>query len=145
MAGAFESFVQTELPLRPFAPNDGNQESIAIRRGQGPRQMLFLDLADGQVLARVDGTLKGVALNNLETGGGGRYFVADIAAGSEQSTWTLEHNLNSFNCVVQAYQLNEDNSFSALIPDAINLLNANAVELKFSTAIAGKAVLSFVD
>lgn len=145
MAGAFESFVQTELPLRPFAPNDGNAESIAIRRGPGPRQMLFLDLADGQVLARVDGTLQGVTLNNLESGGGGRYFVSDVAAGSEQSTWTLSHNLNSKNCVVQAYQLNEDDSLSAIIPDGIKIVDANTVELKFSTAIAGKAVLSFVD
>jgi hypothetical protein len=145
MAGAFEAFVQSELPLRPFAPEDGLQESIAIRRGQGPRQMKFLDLSDGQVLARVDGELRGVALNNLESGGGGRYFVADVAEGSEQSTWTLAHGLNSFNCVAQVYQLNAEGGYSAMIPDAINLLDANTVELKFSTAVAGKAILSFVD
>lgn len=149
MAGtSFEQFVQTELPLRPFAPADGNQEAIAIRRGQGPRQLQFIDLVDDQVLARVDGVLKGVTLNNMAgpgPAGGVRYFIADIAIGSEQSTWTLAHNLNSFNCVVQAYQLNPDGTFQSVIADSIRLVDANTVELKFSTPIAGKAILSFVD
>ena len=149
MAGAFEAFVQSELPLRPFAPTDGNQESIAIRRGEGPRQLQFLDLQDGQVLARVDGEMRGVSINNMGTGngmvGGVRHFVANVDAGNEISTWNLTHNLDSFNCVVQVYQLNADNSYSAMIPDSITLLDADTVELKFSTAVAGKAILSFVD
>lgn len=147
MAGAFESFVQQELPLRPFTAADGNQEGIAIRRGVGPRQMQFLDITDGQVLARVGGVLQGVTISNLEGGnaGGVRHFIADVAEGSEQSTWTLTHNLNSFNCVAIVYQKNGDGSYNQVIPDALKLVSANVIELKFSMAIAGKAVVSFVD
>lgn len=149
MASAFESFMQTELPLRPFAPSDGNQEAIAIRRGQGPRQMLFLDLQDSQVLGRVNGTLQGVTIANLNpdtgTAGGIRHFVADVAKGSEQSTWTLMHNLNSNNFVYQIYQLNDDGTLNSIIPDSVSISDANTVVMKFAAAIAGKAVLSFVD
>lgn len=149
MAGsAFEQFVQTELPLRPFAPSDGNQEAIAIRRGQGPRQMQFLDLEDGQVLARVNGVLQGVTLSGMSGNGklgGVRYMVLDVADGSAASTWTLTHNLGSFNCIAQAYQKNGDGSFQSVLPDLIKLVDNNTVEMKFSTPIAGKAILSFVD
>jgi hypothetical protein len=149
MAGsAFEQFVQQELPLRPFTPTDGNLESIPVRRGQGPRQLQFIDLTDGQVLARVNGQLQGVTLNNLDgngNAGGVRHFIADVAEGSEMSTWTLVHNLASFNCVVQAYQLNVDGSYQSVIPDLIKLVDNDTVELKFSMPIAGKAILSFVD
>ena len=149
MAGsAFEQFVQQELPLRPFTPNDGNQESVAIRRGQGPRQMQFIDLEDNQVLARVNGVLQGVTLSGMEGNGklgGVRYMVLDVATGSAASTWTLTHNLDSFNCVVQAYQLNEDGSYQSVIPDLVKLVDTDTVEMKFSTPIAGKAILSFVD
>jgi hypothetical protein len=149
MASAFEAFMQTELPLRPFTPTDGNAESIAIRRGQGPRQMTFLDLQDGQVLARVNGVLQGVTVNNIGTdsgsAGGVRHYTADVAKGNEQSTWTLNHGLNSKNFVYQIYQLNDDNTLNSIIPDSVLISDANTVVLKFAMAMAGKAVLSFVD
>lgn len=148
MAGAFESFVQQELPLRPFAATDGNQEAIAVRRGVGPRQMIFLDITDGQVLGRVGGVLQGVTINGMTgngNAGGVRHSVVDVASGNEQSTWTISHNLNSFNCISQVYMLNGDGSLQFVLPDSIKLVDANTVELKFSTPIAGKAILSFVD
>lgn len=150
MAGAFEAFVQQELPLRPFAATDGNQESIAIRRGMGPRQMQFLDIDDGQVLAKVDGVMMGVTLSGGGIDGNGqmggvRKFVLDVASGSELSTWTIAHNLNSRNFVWQVYSLNQDGSHNSIIPDSVKIVDSNNVELKFSTPIAGKAILSFVD
>ena len=148
MAGAFESFVQQELPLRPFAAEDGGQETIAIRRGQGPRQMVFLDLQDGHVLMRKDGVLQGVPINGVSGDGpigGVRYFISNVAQGNEQSTWTVTHSMNSFNCVAQVYQDNLDGSMSSVIPDALKLVDANTVQLKFSVPIAGKLILSFVD
>lgn len=148
MAGAFEAFVQQELPLRPFVPEDGAQETIAIRRGQGPRQMSFLQLEEGQVVVFKGGQIVGVPIKGLDSDGpigGVRHFVADVAVGEEQSTWNLAHNLNSFNCVAQVYQMNEDGSLQSVIPDSIKLMDTNTVELKFSTPIAGKAILSFVD
>lgn len=42
---AFNDFVQTELPLRPFAAEDGPQGSIPVREGPGPRQVVFKTLA----------------------------------------------------------------------------------------------------
>lgn len=42
---AFNDFVQTELPLRPFAAEDGAQGSIPVREGPGPRQIVFKTLA----------------------------------------------------------------------------------------------------
>jgi hypothetical protein len=95
-----------------------------------------------------NGEITGVPIKGLDGSGpigGVRNFVADIEIGSELATWTLAHNLNSFNCVAQVYQLNEDGSMQSVIPDSLKLLNANSVELKFSTPIAGKAILSFVD
>lgn len=148
MAGAFESFVQQELPLRPFASEDGNQETIAIRRGQGPRQMVFLDLQDGHVLVRKDGVLQGVPIQGIGGEGpigGVRHFIVDVAEGSEQSTWNVTHSMNSFNCVAQVYQKNLDGSMQSVIPDSLKLMDANSVQLKFSVPIAGKVILSFVD
>lgn len=147
MAGAFESFVQNELPLRPFTASDGNQEGIAIRRGLGPRQMQFLDLEDNQVLARVDGVLTGISINIGEGGGAGgvRHFIATVTEGNEQSTWNLNHNLSSQNLVANIYQKNGDGTLQLVIPDSLKIVDSNNVEIKFSTAVAGKAILSFVD
>lgn len=140
MAGAFESFVQLELPLRPFVSEDGAQESIAIRRGQGPRQVQFVSIGEGQVLAKVNGELKGVTIN---LSGGVKYFVADVEEGDEQSTWELEHNQDSLNFVHSTYEL-RSGELKSVIPDEVTIVDANTVRFSFGSAIAGKITMIFV-
>lgn len=40
----FNSFVQTELPKRPWTEADGNQGDILVRQGLGPRQMAWVPM-----------------------------------------------------------------------------------------------------
>jgi hypothetical protein len=146
---AFETFVQGELPLRPFAASDGNAESIPVRRGQGPRQMTFIDLTDGQVLARVNGELQGVTLSGMAGNGklgGVRYMVVDVPELSAASSWTVTHNLGSQNCVVQTYKTGAAGTLLSVIPDSVELsADGNTATISFSVPLSGKAVLSFVD
>lgn len=143
----FEKLIQKELPLRPFVVIDGTTESLAIRRGIGPRQVQFIDIANGQVLSKVNNVLTPV---NLPTGSGSgsgsaRSFVLDVSVGSPATTWTLNHNLNSFNCSSQVYQDIGNGSYEWVLPNSITLVNSNTVVIVFATAIAGKAILSFTD
>ncbi len=128
---AFEDFVQQELPKRGYLNSDVPQETIIVRRGAGPRQFDAVQLAEGQVLALVNGTLKGMTV-------GVRKFVADFSAAT---TWTVTHNLNSENVIIQAF----DDTKSVLFPDSMRIVDANTVELTFHTAQAGTARVIFLD
>jgi hypothetical protein len=143
MASAFESFVQVELPLRPYVAVDGEQESIAIRRGAGPRQTQFVALQEGQILAKVNGVLVGVTPAG-GVGGGVRHMVLDVPELSPLDTWTLEHNMNSRNLLCEVFVLQDDGS---LLREScgMKIVDADTVELGFSYAVSGKAILSFVD
>lgn len=55
---AFEDFVQTELPKRPYTDTDPAVESIMIRRGLGPRQTVGIQLTtDGHVPVYKNGSI----------------------------------------------------------------------------------------
>ena len=55
---AFEDFVQQELPKRGYLNSDVAQETIIIRRGAGPRQFDAVTLGEGEVLAKVGGSVE---------------------------------------------------------------------------------------
>src|ERR1019366_1313293 len=135
MSGAFETFVQTELPLRPFVPTDGAQEDLAVRRGIGPRQLSFVTLGEGQVVGKVNGVLTGVTITSNP-----KHMVMDVPTSAPSTTWALQHNQNSFNCVVNVYVDNGDGTYSFMSPKSIKLVDANNIVITFSYAVAGKAI-----
>ena len=91
----FETFIQTELPKRGYLDSDVAQETIIVRRGPGPRQFDAITLADGQVLARVNGVLVGMNL----AGNGIRKAIVPVTDAA--TTWVVTHNFDSENAIVQ--------------------------------------------
>ncbi len=135
---AFEDFVQQELPKRGYLNADVAQETIIIRRGPGPRQFDAINLAEGEVLALVGGVLTGVDVTQVGAGTPLRKYVESFV---NEDTWTIEHNLNSENVIIQAF----DESKFVLIPNTIQIVDANTVELTFNTAQTGTARVVFLD
>ena len=135
---AFEDFVQNELPKRGYLNSDVSQETVIVRRGPGPRQFDAITLAEGQVLALVGGVLTGVTVSALGAGTPLRKYVQAFTG---QVTWTVVHNLNSMDVIIQAF----DESRFVMIPNSIQVVNANTVQLTFNTAQTGTARVVFLD
>lgn len=134
---AFESFVQLELPKRPYLDTDASTETVLVRRGAGPRQMAAVTLAEGQVLGMVNGELVGTDVSVL----GNTVRKAVLSVGVAAATWTVTHNLGSENVIVQAF---DENKF-VVIPNSIQIVSDDVVELKFNTPQAGVARIIFLD
>lgn len=134
---AFESFVQLELPKRPYLDADAATETVLVRRGAGPRQMAAVTLAEGQVLGMVNGELVGTDVSVL----GNTVRKAVLSVGAAAATWTVTHNLGSENVIVQAF---DENKF-VIIPNSIQIVSDDVVELKFNTPQAGVARIIFLD
>ena len=134
---AFEDFVQTELPKRPYLTADASEETVLVRRGAGPRQMAPVTIGEGQVLAKVDGVLVGISPASLS----GAVRKAVLTVSSPAMTWTITHNLNSENVIVQAF----DTDKFVIIPSTIQVVDEDTVELTFNTAQAGVARVIFLD
>ena len=138
---AFEDFVQQELPKRGYLNTDVGQETVIIRRGPGPRQFDAVTLSEGQVLAKVNGLLTGAFVSDAGVGGAQALRKAILTVTTPTTTWTIPHGLNSENVIVQAF----DESKFVIIPNSIQLINANTVQLTFNTAQAGTARVIFLD
>lgn len=54
------------------------------------------------------------------------------------STWTVNHNLNTFTPLVDVY----DSTYNQLIPASVSSIDANTTQITFSTAQAGYAIVS---
>lgn len=135
---AFEDFIQVELPRRPWVAADPAQETVAVRRGAGPRQLTFVSMADGQVLGKVGGVVQGITIPGLGTGSTiPKNYIHTQA--SAAVTWTVVHNLDS----VDGISLVFNSTGQQLIPDEYNIIDADTVEFKFQTAQAGKAIILF--
>jgi len=63
-------------------------------------------------------------------------FQFTQATGS--STWTVNHNLNTFTPLVNVY----DSIYNQLIPASVSSIDANTTQITFSTAQAGYAIIS---
>lgn len=134
---AFEDFVQLELPKRPYLNTDPATETIMVRRGAGPRQLQPVALTEGQVLAFVNGALVGTLVSSL--GNGVRKAVLPVAVAA--STWTITHNLNSSNAIIQIV----DNNGYVVLPNEIRITSANVITVTFGTAQTGTARAIFLD
>lgn len=134
---AFEDFVQVEIPKRPYLNADPSTETVMVRRGAGPRQLSAVTLSEGQVLGMVNGQLVGTDVSVL----GNTVRKAVLTVSSPAATWTITHNLNSENVIVQAF---DENKY-VVIPNSIQIVSEDVVELKFNTAQAGVARVVFLD
>jgi len=139
MAGEFETFVQTELPLRPYVSTNPAQETVLVRRGAGPRQLQPVTVAEGEVLGMKDGTLQSVKIG----GPGGVSAVRTVAhtQSSASTVWTIAHGYSSTNALTQVF----DGSGEAVIPGSIRFTDANTITITFNVALAGTAKVIFLD
>jgi NADPH:quinone reductase-like Zn-dependent oxidoreductase len=134
---AFDDFVQLELPKRPYLNTDPATETVMVRRGSGPRQLQPVALSEGQVLAFVNGELVGTLVSSL--GNGVRKAVLPVAIAA--STWTITHNLNSQNAIIQVV----DASGYVVLPNEIQITSANVITVTFGTAMTGTVRAIFLD
>jgi len=135
---AFEDFVQLELPKRPYLDTNPDEETVMVRRGPGPRQLQPVSIGEGEVLTKIGGvivssTLSGLGVNAL------RKAILPVTVAA--TTWTIAHNLNSENVIVQIF----DNTKSVIIPNTIQIVDANTVIATFSTPATGVARVIFLD
>lgn len=138
---AFESFVQQELPKRGYLNSDVPQETLIIRRGVGPRQFSSVQLAEGEIVALVGGVLTGVRVTDSGIGGDNIVRKAILTVASPSAVWTITHNLGSENVIVQAF----DQDKFVIIPNTIQIVSDNVVELTFNSAMTGVARVIFLD
>lgn len=128
---AFETFIQVELPKRPYTEADSSQENILVRRGPGARQHVGVPLGVGQVLGAVGGVVQGVP----------RLRTFKLAVSTPNTTWVVQHNLASEEVIIQAF----DESKYVIIPDTMRILDANTIIITFNSAQAGVARVVFFD
>lgn len=130
---AFEDFVQIELPKRPYLNTDVAQETVIVRRGVGPRQLGAVQLTDGQVLGMVAGTLQGVDSSS--------FMRKHTESFTSQVTWLVTHNKASVLYVAQVF----DENGKVIIPDEIDTIDSNNIEVGFNTATTGTVNIIFLD
>lgn len=134
---AFEDFIQLEIPKRPYLNADVAEETVLVRRGAGPRQLSAVTLTNGQVLGMVGGVLVGTTVSAL--GNGVRKAIQEFTVAS--STWTVTHNLNSTNVIVQVV----DAAGYVVIPNEIQIVDADTVTVTFGTVQTGTVRVIFLD
>lgn len=71
-------------------------------------------------------------------GGGGGGGVFSYHQTSSAVTWSVTHNLNTYTPIVQVY----DDNYNQIIPASISGSSVNTVQITFSTAETGYAVLT---
>lgn len=134
---AFEDFVQLELPKRPYLEADPAQETVMVRRGQGPRQLAAVSLTEKQVLAMVNGQLVGTTVSSL----GNAIRKAVLSVTTAATTWSIPHNLGSRNVIIQVF----DDDGYMVIPADIQIVDENNIEITFNSAQTGTARVAFLD
>lgn len=135
---AFEDFVQTELPKRGYLNADVPQETIIIRRGAGPRQFDAITLGEGQVLGYQNGQLAAVSVTSLVASG---LKKAILTVSEDAAIWDINHNLGYDDVIVQCF---DENRF-VLIPDSIQIIDANSIRVTFTNPQKGVARVIFLD
>lgn len=134
MAGnAFNTFIQIEVPKRPYLESDVDQETIIIRRGNGPRQLQALKLDEGQTVLFKDGQLQAIKAGALDAG----MDVRSIPQDTPSDQWVLSHGMNCNNVMVQV--IGKDNK--VFNPSDIEYIDTNTVHVTLPQEVAGTALL----
>ena len=74
----------------------------------------------------------------VDTGSGALAAANFTASFSDESTWTINHNLNYQYVLVQVY----DNNYNQIIPEEITLLDDNTAQVTFNSGVTGTAVVT---
>lgn len=130
---AFEDFIQTELPKRPWSPDDPAQESIPVRRGVGPRQLDFVSINEGEILGKVAGQITGVPIPGISSICSGFEHTQSVA----NNTWVIVHGENTKRVQITIYDINDN----VILPDNIVLTDSNTTTVTFGAPQDGRAVL----
>lgn len=142
MSSQFESFIQLELPKRPYLLEDVPQESIIVRKGAGPRQLSGLLLSDNQTMIMRQGKLIGVDVSEFGSGDGNPVGVAEGFSHTQTEpavTWQLDHNKENRNVVITVL----DENHEAVLYDSL-LVESNRITISFYEPQAGFANVVFV-
>jgi hypothetical protein len=75
----------------------------------------------------------------ITPGPSGGFTTMHVQAFAAATTWTVAHNLNTVNVVVNVYD--NGNPAKLLIPDGVLLTNANSLSVKFNALQAGKVIV----
>jgi|AntDeeMinimDraft_5_1070356.scaffolds.fasta_scaffold11148_2 hypothetical protein len=137
MANAFESFIQLELPKRPYLETDVPQESLIVRRGVGPRQLAGLQLTEDQTVVYKNGQLVPAPYGS-PSGTSSTYGTAHEQALAAQ-TWTIDHQQGNRNVVVTVL----DQDYNEIISDSLEVLD-NSIVISFAEPQAGFANVVFL-
>lgn len=130
MASDFESYIQIEIPKRPFMETDAELESVIVRRGQGPRQLQGVKINEGEALGMRDGQLVSMQIKGA---------VSQIHLQNDPSKhWTIVNAQDSVNVTVTVY----DTNGKVIIADDV-VVTADQIDVFFNEAQAGRAVFIF--
>ena len=135
---AFEDFIQTELPKRGYLDSDVPQETIIVRRGNGPRQFDAIQLGEGQVLGYQNGQLQAMSVQSLVSSG---MKKAILTVADPSDIWIINHNLGYADVIVQCF---DENNF-VLIPDTTQIVDVNTIRITFTNPQMGVARVIFLD
>jgi hypothetical protein len=139
VANPFEDFVQLELGKRPYTNDSGAAEALLVRRGPGPRQLAFFELAEGQVVAKLNGALVGLDISTLGSSGQGSSVLHTHVQSVPASVWDVAHSKSNRYFVHSVYKVEG----RAIIPGEVIIVDKNTVSIVFDRPIAGHVVLSF--
>lgn len=131
---AFENFIQLELPKRPFLNADAPQESILVRRGPGPRQLEPLQLAEGEVVAFLNGELVGISIASI---GGINKLSMPIT--TPATVWSVTHAFNTTDAILQV----TDTSGFVIFPDTMQIIDNSNIQITFAAPQAGTLRIIF--
>jgi hypothetical protein len=132
MAGEFETFVQTELPLRPFVTSNPAQETVLVRRGAGPRQYEAITIGEGEVLGKVNGQLASMKIAGV--------IKANVHFDVASTEWLIEHDNQTTDVIVQAF----DNDNEVIYPESIKVVDDGTVRILFNSTQQGYARIIFL-
>ena len=74
----------------------------------------------------------------VDTGSGALNSANFTASFNNQSTWTINHNLDYKYVLVQIFDSNDNQ----IIPEEITLVNSNTAQATFNSGVSGKAVVT---
>tara|TARA_Y100001963_G_scaffold158990_1_gene260726 strand:- start:3395 stop:3802 length:408 start_codon:yes stop_codon:yes gene_type:complete len=129
----FNAFIQTEMPLRPYLPADVPQNSVIIRKGNGPRELAGVRLLPGQILMNVDGTIAAVNLADVTGNTDNHIHVQETPSVS----WVVTHGNATADFVCSVY----DENGRPVVYDDIEIVDENRFNILFVEPSKGKAVV----
>jgi hypothetical protein len=128
--------------------NEKYRVAISSQTGSTQKTWLFDDngilIAPGEIQApsftgSFTGSLQGTAsFATTASFTTGIYAFNYTASFTNQSTWTVNHNLGTRTVLIQAF----DNNYQQIVPQNITLTNSNTATITFPTAETGFAVAS---